>query len=139
MAVLAHVARENAKGLEDASFDEGRWTMARLSPAAAKVTVLACTAAACALALWMVLPVAHPAWLDRPVRWDGVGWDAGGLLRDESLGLWRWGVGASAGVLIAGALATLRSPGVGQRLLKAGMLVAMAGYSWAALLAFQGN
>lgn len=140
MAFFATVARENAKGLQDAAADEGRLTLARLSPESARLVVAVATLAACGLAAWMALDVAHPWWLDRPIVWDGVGAGPATLgLHDQHLGWWRYGVAASVPVFLVGAALAWRDPGRSQRWLKAGMLVAMVGFSWGALLAFQGN
>ncbi len=140
MAFLATLARENAKGLQDAPHDEGRLTLARLWPWGAQSVVAGATLAACALAAWMALDVAHPWWLDRPMAWDGVGSGPVHLgLHDEDLGWWRWGVAASLPPFLVGVAVCGRDPARSQRWLKAGMLVAMLGYSWGALLAFQGN
>lgn len=142
MAFFATVARENAKGLQDAEHDEGRFTLARLSPPLAQAIVIGATLVAVGLAAWMVFNVAHPWWLDRPITWDGIGSDApiGRFgLHDAALFWWRYGVAASIPVFLVGAGFVWRDPARSQRWLKAGMLVAMLGYSWAALQSFQGN
>jgi geranylgeranylglycerol-phosphate geranylgeranyltransferase len=134
MAFLVNVARENAKSLEDAPHDADRRTLAQVSPWAARALTWATTLAACLAAAWMVLEPNDPWWMRRPITWDGHG-----FLGEGVLGWWRFGVAASIPVFLSGAARVVRDPRRSQKALKAAMAVALLGYAWGALGAWQAN